>query len=223
MTMERGPQGIAYARHGSGAPMLMMHGPVGLDHSYLRPWLDPLRCRASDRRGRCADAPRQRSRRLDRAAPAVPGPPRCHSPLAHRRPRKQRPLPLRRGESELHRAGFRMAPRGHLLDSRMTQQERRADESSATWPRSSIPGPRESPRSDRRSAPGAARSVGEPLTLPGAPPSCRERGSRADEEAGNRFSRARAQRAAVRAASRAEGEHRGAAPRQRPDPSQHRP
>ncbi|MBW3630054.1 MAG: alpha/beta hydrolase [Gemmatimonadetes bacterium] len=30
------------AVHGTGTPMLLLHGGMGLDHSYFRPWLDPL-------------------------------------------------------------------------------------------------------------------------------------------------------------------------------------
>lgn len=33
---------IYYAVIGEGRPILMMHGGPGLDHTYLRPWLDPL-------------------------------------------------------------------------------------------------------------------------------------------------------------------------------------
>lgn len=29
-------------RYGAGRPLLMLHGGLGLDHTYLRPWLDPL-------------------------------------------------------------------------------------------------------------------------------------------------------------------------------------
>ena len=33
---------LYYAVHGSGRPVLVMHGGLGLDHTYFRPWLDPL-------------------------------------------------------------------------------------------------------------------------------------------------------------------------------------
>jgi proline iminopeptidase len=33
---------ICYELHGQGPPMLLLHGGMGLDHSYFRPWLDPL-------------------------------------------------------------------------------------------------------------------------------------------------------------------------------------
>ena len=33
---------LFYETHGSGPPMLVLHGGMGWDHSYLRPWLDPL-------------------------------------------------------------------------------------------------------------------------------------------------------------------------------------
>lgn len=33
---------IFYTTSGQGYPMLLMHGGSGLDHSYFRPWLDPL-------------------------------------------------------------------------------------------------------------------------------------------------------------------------------------
>jgi proline iminopeptidase len=33
---------IFYTTHGQGRPLLLMHGGLGLDHSYFRPWLDPL-------------------------------------------------------------------------------------------------------------------------------------------------------------------------------------
>jgi proline iminopeptidase len=33
---------LFYERTGSGPPLLMMHGGLGLDHTYFRPWLDPL-------------------------------------------------------------------------------------------------------------------------------------------------------------------------------------
>jgi proline iminopeptidase len=33
---------LFYTRIGSGPPLLVMHGGLGLDHSYFRPWLDPL-------------------------------------------------------------------------------------------------------------------------------------------------------------------------------------
>src|SRR5690606_11141973 len=40
--MQRSAGGLAYVRHGAGAPVFVMHGGPGLDHTYLRPWLDPL-------------------------------------------------------------------------------------------------------------------------------------------------------------------------------------
>lgn len=33
---------VFYTTHGQGRPMLIMHGGSGLDHTYFRPWLDPL-------------------------------------------------------------------------------------------------------------------------------------------------------------------------------------
>lgn len=33
---------LFWQSHGSGRPVLVMHGGPGLDHSYFRPWLDPL-------------------------------------------------------------------------------------------------------------------------------------------------------------------------------------
>ena len=33
---------LFYVTHGSGPPMLVLHGGLGFDHTYLRPWLDPL-------------------------------------------------------------------------------------------------------------------------------------------------------------------------------------
>lgn len=40
------PQGfLHYEVLGRGAPMLLMHGGLGLDHTTLRPWLDPLAAR----------------------------------------------------------------------------------------------------------------------------------------------------------------------------------
>jgi proline iminopeptidase len=33
---------IFYMQHGDGLPCLVMHGGLGLDHSYLHPWLDAL-------------------------------------------------------------------------------------------------------------------------------------------------------------------------------------
>ncbi len=33
---------LHYTEHGSGSPVLMLHGGLGLDQSTLRPWLDPL-------------------------------------------------------------------------------------------------------------------------------------------------------------------------------------
>ena len=33
---------VFYTTHGQGRPLLIMHGGLGLDHSYFRPWLDPL-------------------------------------------------------------------------------------------------------------------------------------------------------------------------------------
>jgi proline iminopeptidase len=34
--------GLYATLHGDGSPILVMHGGLGLDHTYLRPWLDPL-------------------------------------------------------------------------------------------------------------------------------------------------------------------------------------
>jgi proline iminopeptidase len=33
---------LFYTTHGHGRPMLVMHGGLGLDHAYFRPWLDAL-------------------------------------------------------------------------------------------------------------------------------------------------------------------------------------
>jgi proline iminopeptidase len=33
---------LAYVLHGEGRPLLTMHGGLGLDHTYFRPWLDGL-------------------------------------------------------------------------------------------------------------------------------------------------------------------------------------
>src|SRR5690606_27378862 len=33
---------IYYEVIGQGRPIMVMHGGLGLDHTYLRPWLDPL-------------------------------------------------------------------------------------------------------------------------------------------------------------------------------------
>jgi proline iminopeptidase len=33
---------VFYTTNGQGYPMLLMHGGSGLDHTYFRPWLDPL-------------------------------------------------------------------------------------------------------------------------------------------------------------------------------------
>jgi proline iminopeptidase len=33
---------LYYERIGKGRPLLVMHGGLGLDHTYFRPWLDPL-------------------------------------------------------------------------------------------------------------------------------------------------------------------------------------
>src|ERR1051326_1741859 len=33
---------IFYDTHGHGRPLLLIHGGTGLDHTYLRPWMDPL-------------------------------------------------------------------------------------------------------------------------------------------------------------------------------------
>jgi proline iminopeptidase len=38
---------IFHTLHGEGPPVLTMHGGLGLDHTYLRPWLDPLGERAT--------------------------------------------------------------------------------------------------------------------------------------------------------------------------------
>lgn len=37
---------LYYETHGKGRPVLLMHGGTGLDHTYFRPWLDPLGERA---------------------------------------------------------------------------------------------------------------------------------------------------------------------------------
>lgn len=36
---------LAYEVHGSGIPLLTLHGGLGFDHTYLRPWLDRLGAR----------------------------------------------------------------------------------------------------------------------------------------------------------------------------------
>ena len=33
---------LFYTEHGNGLPCLVMHGGLGMDHTYLHPWLDPL-------------------------------------------------------------------------------------------------------------------------------------------------------------------------------------
>lgn len=33
---------IFYQERGEGLPLLLIHGGLGLDHSYFQPWLDPL-------------------------------------------------------------------------------------------------------------------------------------------------------------------------------------
>src|SRR6516162_10743394 len=33
---------LFYTSFGEGRPMFMMHGGLGFDHTYFRPWLDPL-------------------------------------------------------------------------------------------------------------------------------------------------------------------------------------
>src|SRR4051794_5275320 len=33
---------LYYTTHGHGRPLLVMHGGLGLDHAYFRPWLDAL-------------------------------------------------------------------------------------------------------------------------------------------------------------------------------------
>src|SRR5438105_5235280 len=33
---------LFYSQVGAGLPTLVMHGGLGLDHTYLHPWLDPL-------------------------------------------------------------------------------------------------------------------------------------------------------------------------------------
>lgn len=38
---------LFYTTHGAGPPIVCMHGGLGLDHSYLREWLDPLGSRAA--------------------------------------------------------------------------------------------------------------------------------------------------------------------------------
>ena len=35
-------EGLFYVEHGAGTPVLAMHGGLGWDHTYLRPWLDDL-------------------------------------------------------------------------------------------------------------------------------------------------------------------------------------
>ena len=35
-------EGLFYVEHGGGTPLLTMHGGLGWDHTYLRPWLDGL-------------------------------------------------------------------------------------------------------------------------------------------------------------------------------------
>lgn len=40
LSLDRGS--LYYERLGVGTPMLLMHGGLGLDHTTLRPWLDPL-------------------------------------------------------------------------------------------------------------------------------------------------------------------------------------
>ena len=34
---------LYYVVTGDGPPCLVMHGGLGMDHTYLRPWLDPLK------------------------------------------------------------------------------------------------------------------------------------------------------------------------------------
>src|SRR5262249_34696747 len=57
---------IHYELHGEGPAVLVMHGGLGLDHTYFRPWLDPLGARATlvyyDHRGNGRSA---RSQPLD--------------------------------------------------------------------------------------------------------------------------------------------------------------
>lgn len=36
------PDDLHYLELGSGRPLLLLHGPVGFDHTYFRPYLDPL-------------------------------------------------------------------------------------------------------------------------------------------------------------------------------------
>lgn len=38
----RTPNGLAFEVHGSGVPLLVVHGGPGTDHSYFRPYLNPL-------------------------------------------------------------------------------------------------------------------------------------------------------------------------------------
>ena len=33
---------VFYSEVGEGIPCLVMHGGLGFDHTYMRPWLDPL-------------------------------------------------------------------------------------------------------------------------------------------------------------------------------------
>jgi len=58
--MSTSPDGLAYLRQGQGPLLLVMHGGLGMDHHYLRPWLDPLAARAElvyyDHRGNGASA-----------------------------------------------------------------------------------------------------------------------------------------------------------------------
>lgn len=42
MLLELADASLWTRRLGSGAPLLCLHGGLGLDHTYLRPWLDPL-------------------------------------------------------------------------------------------------------------------------------------------------------------------------------------
>ena len=40
--IEASSSGLHLVSIGSGTPVLVVHGGPGLDHQYLRPWLDPL-------------------------------------------------------------------------------------------------------------------------------------------------------------------------------------
>ncbi len=42
MDLQIGNDSLFYTTVGSGTPMVLMHGGLGFDHTYFRPWLDPL-------------------------------------------------------------------------------------------------------------------------------------------------------------------------------------